>query len=351
MCAATRRPTPHTNKQLLTHLQGDVVSGELVSPPPVAELSWDSFNSDANDDDVNDLPPLPDLSTLDPSLFDDAPGDTSENSLESSPPLNAAASHAARRPSASFTAVQASPPLAAASHDLVTKQNPPTDSSAGAPTAQHASSAPAAAPLQPQHSDIVKPTASKKVNKRGSVFTIAAQQLMHDNPDHFKPVAAEIQPVSKVENSRAVIQEAREDEPEMLTELDWSPGSEFVKFASISTLPSLKIGVEPTITADFMAKLIQYKSEFIAAIFTSATNHNRSNRMCIFTGRQFVEFFLSDSCSAGLRLGERGSVVGIGKLMCLYDLIHEVEDEHDFEDLDSLKYDELPTCCQLLPYC
>ncbi len=328
------------------------MSGELVSPPPVAELSWDSFDSDANDDDVYDLPPPPDLSTLDPSLFDDAPGDTSENSLESSPDINAAASHAAPRPSVSFTAVHASPPLAAAaSHDLATKQNPPTDTSVGVPTALRAAPAPAAAPLQPQPSDIVKPTASKKANKRGSVFTIAAQQLMHDNPDLFKPVAAEAQPASKIENSRAVIHEAREDEPDMLTELDWSPGSEFVKFASITTLPSLKISVDPSITAEFMATLIQYKNEFIAAVFTSATKRNRSNRMCIFTGRQFVEFFLSDSCSAGLRLGERGSAVGIGKLMCLYDLIHEVEDEHDFEDSDSFKYDKSPTFCPLLPNC
>jgi hypothetical protein len=319
----------------------------------VAELSWDSFDSDANDDDVYEVPPPPDLSTLDLSLFDDAPGDTLESSLKSSPDINAAASHAAPRPSASFTAVHASPPLAAAaSHDLATKQNPPTDTSASVLTARHAAPAPAAAPLQPQPSDIVKPTASKKVNKRGSVFTMAAQQLMHDNPDLFKPVAAEIQPVSKMEKSCAMIHEAREEDgPDMLTELDWSPGSEFVKFASITTLPSLKIGVEPTITAEFMATLIQYKSEFIAAVFTSATNRNRSNRMCIFTGRQFVEFFLSDSCSAGLRLGERGSAVGIGKLMCLYDLIHEVEDEHDFEDSDSFKYDDLPAFCQLLPHC
>jgi len=30
--------------------------------------------------------------------------------------------------------------------------------------------------------------------------------------------------------------------------------------------------------------------------------------------------------------------VGIGKLMCLYDLMHHVEDEHDFEDSDDVKY-------------
>jgi hypothetical protein len=59
--------------------------------------------------------------------------------------------------------------------------------------------------------------------------------------------------------------------------------------------------------------------------------------MRIFTGRQFVEFCLSDGCCADLRLTERGSAIGIGKLMCLYDFIHEVEDEHDFEDSDDFK--------------
>ena len=42
-------------------------------------------------------------------------------------------------------------------------------------------------------------------------------------------------------------------------------------------------------------------------------------------------------CSAAHRLSERGSAVGIGKLMCLYDIMHHVEDEHDFEDSDDVK--------------
>jgi hypothetical protein len=206
-------------------------------------------------------------------------------------------------------------------------------------------------------------------SKRGSVFTVAATQLMQENIDKFKPTETVTDQAGAAFDARGMGSTMPEatvkdrwqhkrasnliraassakrfsiDQPseqvEVETEIDWSPGSEFVKFASITTLPSLKIVHPPAITDEYMATLAQYKSEFVACVFNASSNRNRSSRMKIFTGRQFVEFCLSDTCSAELRVTERGSAVGIGKLMCLYDFIHEVEDEHDFEDSDNVRY-------------
>ncbi len=162
---------------------------------------------------------------------------------------------------------------------------------------------------------------------------------MLQNPDMFKKKES----IALVEEEDPVLlasiasDDAPSDAVQADTELDWSPGSEFVKFAGISALPSFKIPEIPAITDEYMETLMHYKSEFIDTVFSASSSRNRSSRMRIFTGRQFVEFCLSDTCSAKLRLTERGSAVGIGKLMCLYDFIHEVEDEHDFEDTDDLK--------------
>jgi hypothetical protein len=165
---------------------------------------------------------------------------------------------------------------------------------------------------------------------------------MMQNPDLFKKKESiasvqEEQPVVSGLDGSIVSNDATAAAGQADTELDWNPGSEFVKFAGISALPSLKIPEIPGITDEFMETLMQYKGGFIDAVFSASSSRNRSSRMRIFTGRQFVEFCLSDACSANLRLTERGSAVGIGKLMCLYDFIHEVEDEHDFEDTDDLK--------------
>jgi hypothetical protein len=383
-------------------IQGDGMSADFASPPPVAELLWDSGDSDG------DLPP-PDVTALDPSLFDvdDDAERASDNSVAMSPEARATAAPVPNQANPSFTANTSltapslssplalprtvSRPVLAASDAAAFPSN--TDHllrtgsirspasfvihskkqslvlqgviAAAAEVGQHlqpSAAAPSATPStlvdasvadqssnvapQPSPSEPSPPKAAtqprKKKGARGSVFTAAATEIMLQNPDMFKKkesiaVAEEEHPVLSGRVDRIVSDAAPSAAWQADTELDWSPGSEFVKFAGISALPSLKIPEIPAITDEYMETLMHYKREFIDAVFSASSVRNRTSRMRIFTGRQFVEFCLSDSCGANLRLTERGSAVGIGKLMCLYDFIHEVEDEHDFEDTDDLK--------------
>ncbi len=86
-------------------IQGDGISADFASPPPVAELLWDSGDSDL------DLPP-PDVSALDPSLFDvDDDVEHAFNSsvamspgLKMSPEAHAAAAPVSNQAKPSFTA-------------------------------------------------------------------------------------------------------------------------------------------------------------------------------------------------------------------------------------------------------
>lgn len=123
-----------------------------------------------------------------------------------------------------------------------------------------------------------RPTYNRN-SRRTSVFTMAAAQIMQQNPDLFDNTEAQ--------------EEAEADLFD--NELDWSPGSEFAKFASIVTVPPLMIAETAGITEDYMTTLRLYKSEFTDTMF-SASNRSRTSRMRIFTGRQFVEFCLSDTC-------------------------------------------------------
>ncbi len=131
----------------------------------------------------------------------------------------------------------------------------------------------------------------KSAGKRGSVFTVAAVEIMQQNPEIFK-----FGQVKEEDSEAAAAQEhvATESAPEEAeqedTELDWSPGSEFVKFASITTLPSLKIPEIPAITDEFMETLTHYKKDFADSTFNTSGNRNRNRSMRIFTGRQFVEY-------------------------------------------------------------
>jgi hypothetical protein len=363
-----------------------VHSADFVSPPPVVELSWESAGSDS-DDAAAQAPP--DISALlDAGLLEDDDTDAvAKIDSDPSPAFHAGAAHPASQSRLAMSqdhAPIADPDKTPSATTIGSLR--PTNSFivhskkhsmiqfAPVEVAPETRSQPAVLEPPLPIADVQSaPSASgPKQNskmKRGSVFTVAATQLMQQNLDKFKlpetvteeekPPAIDTrgvgsitrQPESKdhrLQKKSSVLmrtssmrmpasEDRHSEETVMETELDWSPGSEFVKFASITTLPSLKIIHPPAITDEYMATLAQYKSEFISCVFNASSNRNRSSRMKIFTGRQFVEFCLSDMCKSELRLTERGSAIGIGKLMCLYDFIHEVEDEHDFADSDDLK--------------
>lgn len=368
-------------------------SADFVSPPPVADLSWGSAGSDSDDAAA---PAPPDVSVLiDTGLFDDDIAESAVNTgLAISPALKPGAAPTAPQPRRSAAAIatdhasvhtsETRPALInigslrpANSFTVHSKKQSMMHFPPAAAASEPAQPSPTIQePPPPINDDHNVPSAGgtkqSTKNKRGSVFTVAATELMMQNLDKFKPagaIAEEPEPEARgvgsmtrqpegkdskqhkrsstlvrtgsvtrtVSSAMRASEDRQSEEEEMETEIDWSPGSEFVKFASITTLPSLKIVHPPAITDEYMATLAQYKSEFIACVFNASSNRNRSSRMRIFTGRQFVEFCLSDVCKAELRLTERGSAIGIGKLMCLYDFIHEVEDEHDFEDSDDLR--------------
>ena len=130
----------------------------------------------------------------------------------------------------------------------------------------------------PKPAPQLRPTYNRN-SRRSSVFTMAAAQIMQQNPDLFDNTERQEEAAADLFDN----------------ELDWSPGSEFAKFASIVTVPPLMIAETAGITEDYMTTLRLYKSEFTDTMF-SASNRSRTSRMRIFTGRQFVEFCLSDTC-------------------------------------------------------
>jgi hypothetical protein len=362
----------HTHFFSFSSLQRDMHSADLASPPPVVELSWGSGGSDSDDAAAHAPPDVSAL--LDPELFDDDPNDSADISVAASPAFQVAGAHASLAASAAAPHVSSAdssdvkPSLmrtgsmlrTSSSFIVHSKKNSILLSSVAEPRQSVQNQLQASPPAITEAQNQPSASAPKhQKNKRGSVFTVAATRIMQENPDKFKALenaAAERDPARNVASISehevhdhgakktsvaqarlSMYQEFAEDATET-EEIDWSPGSEFVKFASITTLPSLQIIHAPAITDEYMATLAHYKSEFIACVFNAVSNRNRASRMKIFTGRQFVEFCLSDICKAELRLTERGSAIGIGKLMCLYDFIHQVEDEHDFEDSDDLKY-------------
>ena len=104
------------------------------------------------------------------------------------------------------------------------------------------------APAQPAPApNPIKRANSNRVSKRSSVFTIAAARIIQQNPAIFDEAIPEAA-AEEQEGAASVVD----------NELDWSPGSEFSKFANIVTVPSLLIPETPAITEEYMTTLKLY---------------------------------------------------------------------------------------------
>ncbi len=129
----------------------------------------------------------------------------------------------------------------------------------------------------PKSDEKIAANITRKKSARGSVFTVAAAEIIKQNPDLFKlELVEEDQSAASAHVEKTTLHSVEDASESIDNELDWSPGSEFVKFASITTLPSLKIPETPAITDEYLATLADYKTEFIAGIFSASSNRNRS---------------------------------------------------------------------------